>query len=224
MGQISSVQIGKPKTYEGVSGVPGTEKPWTTAIYKEPVEGSAQVTKFGIEGDGQADLKNHGGHDKAICVYTAEHYDHWQNEIGFPSDFHRGAFGENLTVGGLDEQTVCVGDIWQVGTTWLQVSQPRQPCWKLARRWGVKDLALQVQQSGFTGWYLRVLQEGELQAGDSIHLIECPLPEWSLEKANSIMHHQKHDRAAALELASVELLSESWQDQLKSRVAKLDAV
>ena len=143
---MTSIQIGRPKTYEGIPGVPGAEKAWTTAIYKDPVEGFVQVSKLGIEGDGQADLKNHGGHDKAICVYPAEHYDYWQGEVGLPKDFHRGAFGENLTVGGINEETVSLGDVWQVGTTKLQVSQPRQPCWKLARRWGVKDLALQVQK------------------------------------------------------------------------------
>ena len=123
-----------------------------------------QVTPTGIEGDGQADLVNHGGVDKAICVYPLAHYPHWQEMIG--RELSPAAFGENFTVDGLTEADVCIGDTWRVGEDVLvQVSQPRQPCWKLARRWQRKTLALEVQESGKTGWYFRVLEEGTVQAG-----------------------------------------------------------
>ncbi len=92
MAQVASIQIGKPKTYEGEPGVAGADKPWTTAIYKEPIKGIVAINELGVEGDGQADLKHHGGHDKAICVYTAEHYSYWQNQIGLPTNFSAGAF------------------------------------------------------------------------------------------------------------------------------------
>lgn len=99
-----------------------------------------------------------------MCVYPADHYPYWREALNLPV-LPFGAFGENLTVEGLIEAMVCIGDIWTVGGATLQVSQPRQPCWKLARRWQVKTLALQVQQTGWTGCYFRVLGEGTLSAG-----------------------------------------------------------
>lgn len=220
MPTLHSIQIGKPKDYPGVPGQVGAEKPWTTAIFKEPVMGSIQVRKLGLDGDGQANKKHHGGVDKALCVYSLEHYNYWRKQLNEPG-FMPGAFGENLTVEGINEVDVCLGDIWQVGSAKLQVSQPRQPCATLARRWAVKDLALQVQKNGYTGWYLRVLEEGTIEQGEEVKLIERSLPDWPLTRANEVMHHKKKDRAAAEELAMVEILSESWKAELLKRVAKL---
>lgn len=220
MPTLHSIQIGKPQDYPAVPGQVGAEKPWTTAIFKEPILDSIQVDKLGLVGDGQANKKHHGGVDKAICVYSLGHYDYWQEQLNKP-DFLPGAFGENLTVAGMNEADVCLGDVWQVGSAKLQVSQPRQPCATLARRWAVKDLALQVQQNGYTGWYLRVIEEGVIEPSDEIKLIERPSPDWPLTRANEVMHHKKKDREAAEELAAVELLSESWIDQLQKRIVKL---
>ena len=219
--QLLSIQIGKPRTYEPVVGE-ASDKPWQTALYKTPVDGTAAVHRLGVKGDGQADLENHGGPDKAICVYPAEHYAYWHKEIELP-EMAAGAFGENFTVSGLLETKCCLGDVWRIGEVELQISQPRQPCWKIARRWQRKDLALLVQQTGFTGWYLRVLTEGTIQAGEAITLVDRPLADWPLSRANEVMHHKKEDREAAEELAAIELLSESWQSQLRSRIEKLDA-
>lgn len=133
-----------------------------------------------------------------------------------------GAFGENFTVVGQTEADVCIGDTWQVGSdVVLQISQPRQPCWKLARRWRIKTLALQVQQTGRTGWYFRVLQPGPVAAGMSLTLQSRPHPTWSVQRANRVMHAEKADIVAAAELAAIPLLSESWRNTLTRRAKKL---
>jgi MOSC domain-containing protein YiiM len=105
----------------------------------------------------------------------------------------------------------------------LQVSQPRQPCWKLARKWRIKDLVLQVQETGRTGWYCRVLTPGVVEAGQPMELLERKHPEWTIAAANDVMYHRKYDAAAALALAAVSELSESWSGGLKARAAKLMA-
>ena len=216
--QLLSIQIGQPQIFEVGEGSE-IKKPWRTALYKTSVNGPVTVHRLGITGDGQADTENHGGLDKAICVYAAEHYDHWRRELELP-EMTAGAFGENFMVSGLLETDVCLGDVWRVGEVELQISQPRQPCYKIARRWQRKDLVLRVQQTGYTGWYLRVLTEGMIQAGETITLVDRPLPDWPLSRANEVMHHKKEDHEAAKELAAVELLSVSWQSQLRNRVVR----
>ena len=116
---------------------------------------------MGIAGDQQADRENHGGLDKAVLAYSADHYAFWRVHLNLP-DMPHGGFGENLTIAGLDESSVCIGDRWQAGNVVFEVSQPRQPCWKMGRRWNIADLPKQVIQNGKSGWYLRVLVEGEL--------------------------------------------------------------
>jgi len=170
-----------------------------------------------LEGDGQADLAHHGGPDKAVLSYSAEHYAGWRQMLNNPSLTH-GAFGENFTVAGLTEADMCIGDTWLVGDeAVVQLSQPRQPCWKMARRWRLKSLALQVQQSGRTGWYFRVLREGIVAAGMPLALRERPHPEWTVERANRVMHGDVNDVAAAQELAAISLLSASWRKTLARR-------
>ena len=147
-GRLVSIQVGLPRTHEPTDAA---ERPWTTGFYKDPVSGPVFVKRTNIEGDGQADLRVHGGIDKAVLAYAAEHYAAWREELDQPH-LPFGAFGENLTIADLTERDVCIGDIWQVGDVLLEVSQPRQPCWKLARRWHIKTLPKLVVQSGRSGW------------------------------------------------------------------------
>ena len=193
------------------------DREWSSGIVKRAVEGKNWVSQTNLQGDGQADLKHHGGPEKAIFVYPTGHYPYWQRKLGNP-DFSIGAFGENLALQNLTEDEVCIGDIYQIGEIRAQVSQPRQPCWKPARRWKLKDLALQVQQQGKTGWYFRVLKEGEIQAGDTLHLLERPFSEWSVAKCNDVMHNQKHDLEQSARLAQCELLAPSWRNTLHKRI------
>ena len=206
-----------PRTLGLAGAAEPMDREWTTGFFKEPVLGVRQVTPHGIEGDGQADLINHGGLDKAINVYPSEHYAMWSDELSLP--LGAGAFGENFSTLGMTEREVCVGDVFECEELRLQVSQPRQPCWKLARRWRIKDLALRVERTGRTGWYFRVLSGGTVQAGMTLTLVDRPSPQWTIATANDIMHHRKADVAAALELAACTGLSTSWQQSLKRRAA-----
>lgn len=192
------------------------DKPWTTGFYKEPVLGNIWLGYEGLKGDQQADRRYHGGSEKAVCVYASEHYPYWQEKLGDLS-LPNGAFGENFTVSGLLEPEVCIGDTFQIGDALVQVSQPRQPCWKLARRWQVKDLTVQVERTGYTGFYFRVLRHGAVGAGTEFVLKERPFPQWSIAQANEIMHHRRGDKEAARSLAECPLLSSSWKDSLWNR-------
>lgn len=195
------------------------DKPWRTGFCKLPHAGPLQLGPAGIEGDEQADLINHGGPDKAVCVYPEEHYAHWRTALMLP-DLPHGAFGENFTTQGLGESDVCIGDVFAFASgAMVQISQPRQPCWKLARRWRVKDLAAQVERTGRTGWYFRVLVPGLVSIGETLTHRERPHPEWPVSLANEIMHHRKGDRIAAATLAACPTLSESWRRTLSSRAA-----
>ncbi|WP_136607215.1 MOSC domain-containing protein [Paenibacillus dokdonensis] len=151
---IVSVNTGKPITVEYLG------KPLTTGIYKHPVQGEVFVGRTQMDGDGQADLKHHGGADKAVCVYPYEHYAYWENQLDKQLDYS--AFGENLTVTGLLETEVCIGDIFEIGEVVVQVSQPRFPCFKISSKHAVKDFPARVLDTGYSGFYLRILQEGRL--------------------------------------------------------------
>jgi len=214
---LSSIQIALPRT----TGDPGRnslfEKEWTTGFYKSPVNGSVEIQGYGIDGDGQADLSVHGGPDKAICCYPSIHFAFWKSALGL--EMNPGAFGENFTVDQVTEEDVCIGDRFEANGVVFQVSQPRQPCWKLARRWGVKNLAALVQANGRTGWYFRVVTAGAIAAPATLTLRQRPNPEWTITRANAVMHHQKMDLDAARELIALEGLSESWRDALRKRVA-----
>lgn len=217
---IVSLQLGLP-TNLPVSQSGDSEKTWTTGFFKKAVAGPVWLSALNLEGDGQADLVHHGGANKAVCVYSADHFPFWRHELS-QIEFQAGAFGENFTIAKLTERDVCIGDNWEVGEALVQVSQPRQPCWKLARRWNVKDLAVRVQQSGRTGWYFRVLREGFVASGMPLLLVERPFAEWTVDKANHIMHHDKENFAEAARLAAIPPLSSSWRDSLLRRIQLTD--
>ena len=193
----------------------------TSAIAKGPVAGPVAVGRLGLAGDAQADRRFHGGPEKAVHHYALDHAAAWRAELsGLPDLLERpGAFGENFSTHGLTEHDVCVGDLWRVGSALLQVSQARQPCFKLNLRFGVPDMARRVQASGRTGWYYRVIETGTVAAGDSLDLVERPHPDWPLSR---LLHHFYVDRldAAALRaIAALEPLSESWRALAARRLA-----
>lgn len=215
---LASIQVGLPSQFGEEEAADPMDRLWTTGFYKQPVDGPVRLGVTNLDGDGQADLVHHGGTDKAVLAYTAHHYDLWRRELNIPA-LPFAAFGENFTVEGMTETDVCIGDIWNVGDdATVQVSQPRQPCWKLARRWRLKTLALQVQQTGRTGWYFRVLTEGVVAAEMPMVLVERPHSTWTVERANRVMHANKDDLQAAAELAAIPVLSASWKATLLRRV------
>lgn len=221
--KILSIQIGKVTAIPSNGTDEWWDKEWQTAFAKSPRPGKHWLAYHGFEQDEQADTRHHGGIDKAICVYASEHYPHWRETLNLPN-FPFGAFGENLTTEGLIETELCVGDVFSAGEAMLQVSQPRQPCWKLARHWRIKDLAAQVEQNGFSGFYFRVLRHGHVSAGDALELRQRPNPQWTLQRCNEIMYHRKDDASAAKELSQCPELAGSWKDSLWKRAAALGVV
>lgn len=213
--KILSIQVGLPKTLYGGETANSTEKPWTTGIFKTAVYGSVWLDKLNLDGDAQADLSVHGGSHKAINVYPSEHYPYWKQELHL-SDMPYGAFGENFTTCGLLEDEVCIGDVFKVGEVVVQVSQPRQPCWKIERRWGVKDFSLRMKQTGKTGWYFRVLKEGYVETGNAFTLMERSFPQWTVAMAYVIRRNRMTDVKAAQALAQCPALSPRWQESLIS--------
>lgn len=214
---IDQIFIGKPKTVGAPYAKKLMDKEWTSGIFKEPVNKPVRISKVGLEGDGQADLKNHGGPEKAVFVYPASHYKEWTSELE-NAQIQAGAMGENFSIKGLDETNVCIGDIFEVGEVLIQVSQPRQPCWKPARRYKILDLALQIQKTGRTGWYFRVIKEGFVMEKDSMKLIERPYPDWTIARCNEVMHEKKEDVEATKQLANCEYLAPNWKDTLIKRL------
>jgi MOSC domain-containing protein YiiM len=218
--RLESIQIGKPRSYGSADAIDTHDKPWTTGFFKSHVDGPVFVGTTNVAGDGQADLKHHGGIDKAVLAYSADHYPEWRQRLSLPHMPH-GAFGENLTIAEMDEQSVCIGDIIRIGQVAFEVSQPRQPCWKLARRWRKNELVAMVIENGHTGWYLRVLREGSIESGMPVVLVERCNPEWTISRANQILHHHKKELALTLELAAVPKLAEAWVKELNERAEHL---
>jgi MOSC domain-containing protein YiiM len=200
--RIVSIQVGQPTEYRHEGHADGNARTWTTAFFKQPVTDAVWVSSTNVAGDRQADVVNHGGTDKPVLAYSADHYPFWRSHLKLPEMPH-GGFGENLTIAHLEEASVCIGDTWRAGAVVFQVSQPRQPCWKMSRRWQVADLAKQVIANGKSGWYLRVLTEGELLAGTAIEMVARPHPAWTVARASDLFHHRKDDLAAAAELAAL---------------------
>jgi MOSC domain-containing protein YiiM len=213
---LESVQIGQPQTYQESATRDGNQRQWRSAIVKSSIVGPANVNETGLEGDVQADRQSHGGIDKAVLAYAASHYQLWRSEL--PAvDWRPGGFGENLTIVGLDETTVCLGDHYRIGEVLFEVSQPRQPCWKLSRIWKQPDLTKRVVVSGRSGWYLRVRETGAIEPGQAVLLVDRPLPEWSVDRANQLMYGQVHDQQAVETLARLPQLSLAWREDLISR-------
>ncbi len=193
----------------------------TSAIAKTSVEGPVAVGPLGLSGDAQADRRVHGGPEKAVHHYALDHAAAWRADLpGLPDLLERpGAFGENISTHSLTEHDVCVGDLWRAGSALLQVSQARQPCFKLNLRFGVSDMARRVQASGRTGWYYRVIEEGFVAAGDALDLVERPHPDWPLSR---LLHHfyvDRLDAAALREIAGLAALTESWRSLAARRLA-----
>ncbi|MGM0559225.1 MAG: MOSC domain-containing protein [Myxococcota bacterium] len=203
--QVLSLNAGEVDTHER-SG-----REWRTAYVKERVEGAMYLGKEGLAEDEQANKKYHGGPDKALCVYPAEHYGFWKLQLGLELDV--AAFGENVTLEGLVEERACIGDTFDWGEAVIQISEPREPCANIARRWGVSGLTQQVRESGFTGWYMRVLEPAEVGADEPWVLVERPHPEFSVARLNRLLDEPGRDLEAVRRLAELDVLGEAWREK-----------
>ncbi|HLD14790.1 MAG TPA: MOSC domain-containing protein [Burkholderiales bacterium] len=209
--RLISVNVGRPRPVSYQDGVV------STGTYKEPVAGSVWVRRLNLDGDGQADLRVHGGADKAVYAYPWEHYVFWTRELN-RADLVHGQFGENLTIDGLPEDAVHIGDVYCVGKALLQVSQPRSPCFKLGIRMGDAGFVARFTVANRTGFYLRVLEEGRVQAGDVIERAERAKDSISVRDAFRLRHGLGGTRAEYERASRVETLTPSWRAAFEKRL------
>ena len=191
-----------------------------SGIDKHPVTGPVMANISGIEGDEQGDLRHHGGPDKAIHAYATRNLPLWVADLPDQAGlFVPGAFGENLVVDGIDESGICLGDRWQIGAALCEVSQGRQPCWRLNLRFDRPDMAWLVQNTGRTGWYFRVLEPGLIAAGNNGVLLARPNPHWTIARVTRLLYVNRLDRDALAEFAALKGLPESWRSLATARLA-----
>jgi MOSC domain-containing protein YiiM len=211
--RVESIQTGQPRTSSSSSATDPLDRLWTSAIWKEPVQGRVWAGREGLSGDAQVWKAGHGGPERALLLYSAAHYPLWRAEWG-TKDLGPGGFGENLTVSGLDETAVCVGDVFQLGAVRLEVSGPRGPCNNLVRRHRRPGLIERVNETGRAGWYARVHQEGWLEAGIGLVLLDRPYPQWTIARASVVKRHAKEDPTEAALLAACPALLADWRRKL----------
>jgi MOSC domain-containing protein YiiM len=210
--RIISLNVGLPSAqrYEGRKVLTGGTK---KAVPRA-------VLRFGnFDGDRQADQVNHGGLEKAVCVYPFDHYPYWNRQLG--RDLKPGAFSENLTVSGAIETEVCVGDVFRIGEAMVQVSQPRMPCAKLASKNGSKRLPKLMANVGYTGFYMRVLSEGMVAAGDGFDLLRAHPERITIAEVNSIIYGKSNDVALIKRLAELPEFSEVGRTLFAQRLEQL---
>lgn len=189
-----------------------------SGIVKEALTGPVTLGPEGLAGDQQGDRQHHGGPEKALHLYPAEHYARLAtHRPALAAGMGPGALGENLSTTGWNEATVCVGDIFRLGRCLIQVSQPRQPCWKINRRLGEEGLARYIAEGGITGWYFRVLEGGMLHPGDRFELVERPAPTVSLARLWQASHALNPDPAEIAALLTTPGLSPNWIRKLAPR-------
>jgi MOSC domain-containing protein YiiM len=212
--KVVSVNVGLPRevVWEG--------KTISTAIFKQPVAGRVAVRWLNLDGDRQADLSVHGGPDKAIYAYPAEYYTYWRKQ--FPDmELPWGMFGENLTLEGLLDETVNIGDRFRAGSAQVMVTQPRMPCYKLGIKFGRDDILKRFLDSGLTGFYFRVLEEGEVAAGDPITLVERDQSRVKVSDITRLYARDKYNLEALQRAVALESLAEGWRDYFHRRIVRL---
>ena len=209
--KLISLQVGVPRTISR----DGQEV--LTGIFKSPVDKRVRMRKLNLDGDRQADLSVHGGQNKAVYAYPSENYPFWKKELP-EIDFPWGAFGENLTTSGLLEKTVCIGDRFTIGTAEVVVTQPRLPCFKLNLKFDREDMVKRFLASRRSGFYLRVLREGEVGAGDEIIPVHQDENRVSVLDALLLHLHESHSSELRSRALRAEYLSPSWRKEFSEQV------
>jgi MOSC domain-containing protein YiiM len=210
MAEIVALNVGQPK------GVVYHGRATRTAGDKQPVA-EAWLGREGFEGDAQADRENHGGPEKAVCVYPYDHYPYWAEVLG--RELAPGAFSENLTLKGLGERQACLGDVYRAGEALVQVCQPRIPCFKLAGRLGHQGAPDLIHANGFSGYYLRVLEEGRVRAGDGLTRVSADPARVSIQHVNEVLYGQRQDEASVQAVLGVAAISAVLRRMMRRRLA-----
>ena len=213
---LKSVNVSMPKdiVHEG--------KVVTTGIFKEPVTGRVKLHRLNLDGDGQADLWGHGGAFRAVYAYSFENYAYWADELG-RDDFTIGQFGENFTVEGMLEDDIRVGDVFRVGSALVEVSQPRVPCYKLAMKMGIEGFQNRFMASGRMGFYFRVIEEGDVGAGDGIRLVTREPDAMTVREVNNLLYFDKTNLKASAQALDIPALAHGWKGSFEGRLAKAAA-
>jgi len=204
MARLLSVNVGLPRD------VPWQGKTVHTGIWKAPVEGPRTVRRLNIDGDGQGDLNGHGGERRAVFVYQMDSYQYWQSQLG-RNDFVYGQFGENFTVDGLSDAEVCIGDRYRIGRALFEVTQPRVTCYRLGIRMNQPDMAALVVKHGRPGFYFRVLEEGEVEAGDEITQVVSGPERMSVSEIDALLYMPGHPRDRIKRALRIPTLSVGWR-------------
>lgn len=218
MAKVVSVQVGRAKTYGDAASKDFLEKEWQSASFKEVSKTPLFVNFTGLDGDEVADRAHHGGVDKAIFANSYENYAHWASFLG-GEHLPFGALAENLTISGLQERSVMLGEVHQIGTAILQVSQPRKPCWKISRRWNHQAFTHEIFTSGLTGWYYKVLQEGRIGSGDEVKVIQLQeAPQISILRANEAFREPEKYTSVLKSILEIPSLASSYQESIVKRL------
>ena len=209
VGTLISVNVGMPKD------VPWQGKTVFTGVFKEPVTGPRRVRKLNVDGDGQGDLAGHGGEQRAVFVYQIDSYRYWERELG-RDDFVNGQFGENFTIEGLSDDEVCIGDRYQIGTAVFEVTQPRVTCYRVGIRMNDPRIPALLVSHRRPGFYFRVLQEGEVQAGDEIIKLASGPQRMTVAEVDALLYLPGHPRQQLLRALRIPALSPGWQASFKA--------
>lgn len=212
--KLISVNLGLPRL------VMHNGDPVSTGIFKAPVAGRLMLRALNLDGDRQADLSVHGGPSKAVYVYPSEHYDYWKRELP-EMELPWGMFGENFTTAELSESELNIGDKFRVGAAVVMVTEPRMPCYKLGIKFGRPDMVKRFLRSERTGFYLAVMQEGEVGAGDDIEPIEKSKRNVKVSDITQLYTREKHNVPLLRRAIEVEALPESWRGYFEDRLKKL---
>ena len=194
----------------------------TTGIFKRPVEGRVMLRTLNLDGDRQADLVGHGGIYKAVYAYSVENYEYWERELG-RTDLAFGQFGENFTVEGMPEDEIHVGDVFRVGGALVEVTQPRVPCYKLGIKMGVRGFEKTFLASCRVGFYLRVLEEGEVGAGDGLKRIRTDPERITVREMCHLLYFDPENLEGARKAFRIRALSPGWRQSFEERLAKTGA-
>ena len=213
--KILTINVGRPQL------VMRNGEPVSTAIFKQPVEGRVMLRTLNLDGDRQADLSVHGGPTKAVYVYPAEHYEFWRHELP-EMELPFGMFGENFTATGFSETTINIGDEFRVGSARVMVTEPRMPCYKLGIRFGRTDIIKRFLVSERTGFYLAVVQEGEVGAGDEFQLIKRNYPSVTVNEVTRLYSRDKENAELLQRAVAVEALPESWRRYFAEKLQSLE--
>ena len=207
--KLVGVQLATPVTY-----VEDDQSTWSTSLVKKPVCHCVYLRMSHLAGNDQADKKHHGGEDKTLYAFPLEHILYWREKLG-RAELPFGGFGENLTVTTVTEADICIGDRFQLGEAIVEVSQPRLPCWKIGRVWGVHDLGERMEEAGHSGWYFRTISEGCFSLADDLVLMDRVQPDWTIKEAFTIITHPLENKERAAQLLDVPQAAASMKKSLQ---------